>query len=414
MAWIIYWAMSTKADCRGIVTANTDTQLRTKTWPELAKWHRLSINEKWFTYTATSLFANDPQHAKTWRMDAIPWAENNTEAFAGLHNQGRRILVVYDEASAIADSIYEVTEGALTDENTEILWLCCGNPTRNTGRFHEFFGRLAHRWFHRQIDCRDVEGINKTQIAQWQDDYGEDSDFFRVRVRGQFPKSGTNQFISSEVIHVASQREPVPTLSDPIVIGVDVARFGDDETVIKARRGLDASSIPMIRLRGADTMMTVGRVAALYQDLKADMVFVDETGVGAGVVDRLRQLGIQVIGVNNGMKPDRPAIGGENVGRKDAEMWAAMRLWLSEGGAIEDDHDLKSQLEGREFSYNVHNQLMLEPKDMMKKRGLASPDIADSLALTFAHPVQPKDAKVVARGGYHRAATEFNPFEERL
>ena len=127
VSWVIYWAMATHEDCRGVVTANTEKQLTTKTWAELAKWHRLAICSHWFELTATALFARDPQHQKTWRIDMVPWSEKNTEAFAGLHNQGRRVLLVFDEASAIPDVIWEVSEGALTDADTEILWLAFGS-----------------------------------------------------------------------------------------------------------------------------------------------------------------------------------------------------------------------------------------------------------------------------------------------
>ena len=132
----------------------------------------LSSIDEFFVLTATTLAARDPAHAKTWRIDAVPWTENRVEAFAGLHNQGRRILVVFDEASAIPDLIWETTEGALTDEQTEILWLVCGNPTRNNGRFRECFGRYRHRWIRRQVDSRNARITNKQQIAQWIADYG--------------------------------------------------------------------------------------------------------------------------------------------------------------------------------------------------------------------------------------------------
>ena len=137
VSWVILWAVSTLEDARGVVTANTEAQLKGKTWAELAKWHRLCLCGHWFDCTATALISRLPGHEKTWRVDMVPWSERNTEAFAGLHNMGRRVLLVFDEASAIPDSIWDVSEGALTDDNTEIIWIVCGNPTRNTGRFRE-------------------------------------------------------------------------------------------------------------------------------------------------------------------------------------------------------------------------------------------------------------------------------------
>ncbi|MCP4450735.1 MAG: terminase, partial [Planctomycetes bacterium] len=207
VAWLILWAMSTKVDTKGVVTANTERQLKTKTWAELGKWHRLSICSHLFEFTATALFCSDKEFEKTWRVDQVVWSERNTEAFAGLHNKGNRILLVFDEASGIPDTIWEVSEGALTDEETEIIWVAFGNPTRNTGRFKTIFGRLRHRWKTRHIDSRQVPGTNKKQIQEWVDDYGEDSDFVRVRVKGVFPRAGSNQFIAGDVVEGAQKRK---------------------------------------------------------------------------------------------------------------------------------------------------------------------------------------------------------------
>ena len=187
-----FWALSTMPDARVVLTANTEGQLRTKSWPELAKWARLAINAHWFKVTATALYSVDAAHERSWRADAIPWSEENTEAFAGLHNKGRRVVLIFDEASAIADKIWEVSEGALTDEDTEIIWLAFGNPTRNTGRFRECFGRFRHRWDHGHINSRDVEGTNKTQLDQWVKDYGEDKRFCPISGSGCFPACGVD------------------------------------------------------------------------------------------------------------------------------------------------------------------------------------------------------------------------------
>ena len=128
VAWIIVWALATFRDTRGVVTANTAAQLKTKTWPELTKWLRLAVCANWFEITATAIASVEPAHERTWRIDAVPWNLRSTEAFAGLHNQGRRLFVAFDEASAIPDLVWETIEGALTDRDTEILWLATGNP----------------------------------------------------------------------------------------------------------------------------------------------------------------------------------------------------------------------------------------------------------------------------------------------
>ena len=390
VAWIILWALATAALTKVVITANTGDQLRTKTWPEVRKWFNLMLCRHWFIFEATSIRARGPQ-STTWRCDAATWSEGNTAAFAGLHNKGRRIVLLFDEASQIADRVWEVAEGALTDEDTEILWLVFGNPTETTGRFRECFagGRFAHRWHPRQIDSREVPGTNKAEIAKWINDYGEDSDFVRVRVKGQFPRGGSMQFIDSETVENARRREAACHLRQALVLGVDVARFGDDQQVISARRGLDARTVPTLKFRGLDLVTFAGKITEHAREHGAQAVYIDEGGMGAGVVDMVRQMlrGVLVIGVNFGGKPDGFMLGEEaTVADKAAEMWAAMRFWLKTG-AIENDPELVAELTGRQYGFDVHGAIRLESKSDMKKRGLASPDVADALALTFAYPV---------------------------
>jgi hypothetical protein len=389
VAMIILWAMATAPNTRGVVTANTETQLKTKTWVELGKWFHMFIARDLFTLTATQLFAKS--QATDWRFDLVPWSERNTEAFAGLHNQGRRILVVFDEASAIPDIIWETTEGALTDADTQIVWTVFGNPTRNTGRFRECFPgqRFGKFWQTRQVDSRTVSFTNKDQFATWIDAYGEDSDFVRVRVRGVFPRTGEMEFISIDLVAEACVREPQSFSHDPFVIGVDVARYGDNESVIFFRKGRDAQTTPPIRLRGVSVPDLAARVSEAYLHYRADAVFVDGGGVGGGVVDCLRQLRVPCFDIQFGSKPDGGLARGDDGVRyanKRAEIWGAMREWLR-GGSIPADPDLRSQLVGPTYTFNLRNEIQLERKEDMRKRGLESPDLADALALTFSLPV---------------------------
>jgi hypothetical protein len=421
VSWLILWAISTFVDTKGIVTANTEVQLRTKTWSELAKWHRLFIAKHWFEYSATALASSDARHEKTWRIDAVPWSERNTEAFAGLHNQGKRVLALFDEASSIPDVIWETTEGALTDSETQILWAVFGNPTRNTGRFRECFGRFRHRWLTRQIDSRTAKLTNKEQIARWVADYGEDSDFVRVRVRGVFPRAGSMQFISSAIAEAAARREAAYSRLDPCVMGVDVARFGDDESVIVVRRGRDARSVPWVKLRGVDTMELAARVVDLAREHKPDAIFVDGGGVGGGVVDRLRYLHQPVTEVQFGGKADRGGNFGDDdafvYADKGAEMWGSMREWL-QGGMIPDDPVLLAQLTGREYGYVLRDgrdAIKLETKADMKKRGMDSPDLGDALCLSLAYPVVAHDRGARQLAGDRKpdnVMRDYSPFAE--
>jgi hypothetical protein len=416
VSWIILWAISTFEHTRGVVTANTETQLKTKTWAELGKWHRLFIGRDFFKLTATALFSSDSRNERTWRIDMVPWSERNTEAFAGLHNKNRRVVLIMDEASAIPDIIWETAEGAMTDSDTQILWCVFGNPTRNTGRFRECFGRYASTWWHEQVDSREVSITNKEQFKKWIRDYGDDSDFVRVRVRGTFPRAGSMQFISGELVDEAARREVIVHLHDPLVLGVDVARFGDDESVIYIRKGRDGRTHAPMRFRGLDTMTLAGKVSEIASQFRADAIFVDGGGVGGGVVDRLRQLQVPVWDIQFGSKADGTGYvqgdAGTTYANKRAEIWGSMREWLK-GGCIPEEAEVRDQLIGVEYGFNVRNEIQLEKKEDMKRRGLASPDIADALALTFSFLVQP--SAMAGREGADRdplVKHEYNPFDQ--
>lgn len=397
VAWLILWAASTFEDTKGTVTANTETQLKTKTWAELGKWYNLFIGRSMFDLTATALISTDREHERTWRIDMVPWSERTTEAFAGMHNKGKRILLIMDEGSAIPDKIWEVSEGALTDRETQIIWCVFGNPTRNIGRFKECFDdRAKGTWWTEQVDSREVKITNHAQIAKWIRYYGEDNDFVRIRVKGTFPRTGEMEFISAEDVAVASFRDIETNKLEPLVIGVDVARYGSNESVIYFRQGRDARSIAPIRLRGLSTVQLAAKVLEVFNDYRVDAIFVDGGGVGGGVVDNLRALRLFCYDVQFGSRPDyvgfAHGIEGEKYANKRAEMWGSMRSWLR-GGAIPDDSDLRRQLVAPLYTFNMKNEIQLERKEDMMKRGVDSPDIADALALTFALPVPSKAAE---------------------
>ena len=415
VCWLILWAITTFEDTRGVVTANTETQLKTKTWAELGKWYHLFVGKSLFKLTATAIFSNDDAHERTWRIDMVPWSENNVVAFQGLHNEGKRLIMIYDEASGIPDGIWEAGDGCMTDKSTQRIWCVFGNPNRPTGRFKECFpgGRLSHSWNSRCVDSRTISFTDKGEFNQWIKDYGEDSDFVRVRVRGVFPRAGSMQFIDSETVAEATQRDASVHLYEPLCIGVDVARFGDDASVIYFRKGRDGRSITPIKLRNVDTMTLAGKVSEVYAQYRADAVFVDGGGVGGGVVDRLRQLNVPCFDVQFGSKPNGTGYltgdAGVQYANKRAEIWGAMREWLK-GGTIPDDPELKAQLVNLEYGFNLKNEIQLEKKEDMKKRGLDSPDVADALALTFSLPVQ--RSEFAGHEGPHEDLIqhEYNPF----
>jgi hypothetical protein len=230
---------------------------------------------------------------------------------------------------------------------------------------------------------------NKAQIAEWVKDYGEDSDFIRVRVRGVFPRAGDLQFIDGERVEAAIARELVTDSEMPLIMGVDIARQGSDQTVIRFRQGIDARSIPAVKFRIPDLMQVASRVLEQVDLHKPDAVFVDATGIGWGVFDRLSQLGCQgLVAVDFGGKADRTDGGNAKAlyANKRSEMWGFLKDWCK-AGCLPDDRELTADLTSVEYGYDAANALQLERKQDMRRRGLASPDDGDALALTFAYPV---------------------------
>ncbi|MCC6863264.1 MAG: terminase [Rhodobacteraceae bacterium] len=387
MGMLSNWAMSCYADCKIVTTANTEGQLRTKTAPEIGKWFRMSITSHWFDVQSTSVKIRNKPHSDQWRQDFIPWSEHNTEAFAGLHNKGKIIILEFDEASKIHDKVWEVAEGALTDEDTVIIWIVYGNPTRNSGRFRECFRRFRHRWHRFQIDSRTVPGTNKKKIQEWIDDHGEDSDFVKIRIRGQFPSQSALQFISGDDVDAARSRHLRAEQFNfaPVILGVDPAWTGDDALEIVLRQGLYCKSIATLP-RNDNDVEVANLIARLEIEHKADAVFID-AGYGTGIVSAGQVMGRswQLVWFG-GRATDLAYV------NKRAEIWGALKSWIKQGGVIDPkDEELYQDLVGPETVPRLDGKILLESKQDMKDRGLPSPNKADALALTFAAPVAKRE-----------------------
>lgn len=389
VAWLIKWGVDTKPDTIGVVTANTETQLKTKTWVELGRWHNMSITKDIFKLTATAYY--HPDHERTWRLDMVPWSERNTEAFAGLHNQGKRIILLFDEASAIPDMIFETAEGALTDKDTQILWMIFGNPTRNSGRFKECFagGQFSEYWESNQVDSRTVSFTNKDQIAKWIKAYGDDSDFVRIRVYGMFPRVGEMEFFSNEDVVAAATRDAVSGISDPLALGVDVARYGKNASVIYPRKGRDARTYERQRYQGLSTVQLSDKVFEANFLYHADGIMIDGGGVGGGVVDQIRAKALHCFEVQFGAKDDTPHMTwgsqGEKYANKRSGMYGACRAWLKTG-CIPNEPALIKQFSAIKYTLNKQDAIQLISKeDMLKLDPDLELDDIDALVLTFAH-----------------------------
>ncbi len=314
---------------------------------------------------------------------------------SGLLFTRRNGTVIWSGNSAIPDGIWEVAEGGLTDEP---LIVVVGNPTRNTGKFYEsVFGKQRDRWKHHVIDARTCKFANHKLIEEWEQDYGEDSDFFRVRVKGLPPNASEAQFIDNVRVW-AAQKNHVSRINpkEPLIAGVDVSGGGKAWTVCRFRRGLDARSVPPIRISGENTVkddrqLVVSKLAEALSrkgSERVEAMFID-SAFGSPVVVELRNRGFRnVYEINFGApSPDDHQL------NQRAYQWNLMKEWLPRGCIPGDDIRLEADLVGPGFKLNKKNQLVLESKESMQARGVPSPDDGDGLSLTFASPVAPIDER---------------------
>lgn len=396
---LAHWFISTRIGGSTWVAANGEPQLRTKTFPEIAKWFARGMNADFFEIASTSItparwfkeFIESEgglnKNTRYYYVNGQLWSAENPDAFAGAHNFDGE-FAIFDEASGVPDPIWTVQEGVFTEDIIDRFWLVFSNPRKNTGAFCDCFHAHKKQWRTYQIDSRSVEGISHTPFENIIEKYGEDSDEAKVEVYGQFPSVGDDQFISPKLVDEALDRLPVEEPGAPIVLGVDVARFGNDKTVITARKG--SVRLAVRKYTGLDTMAVCGKVIEAMKEWKPDLTIIDEGGLGAGVLDRLKEQGYKVRGVSFGSRADNPIA----YFNKRSEMWGAMRDWLRTASlgslgdnAAAENKATKADLTAPRYKSSSNGSIVLESKADMKKRGIHSTDEGDSLALTLAYPV---------------------------
>ncbi len=404
VSWLILWMLSTRLGSSVIVSANSENQLRTVTWGELTKWSTMVINSHWWEISATKLVPAQwltnlverdlKKGTRYWGAEGKLWSDENPDAYAGVHNMDG-MMVIFDEASGIPDGIWSVASGFFTEKILDRYWLAFSNPRRNTGYFFECFHAKREFWQTEQIDARTVEDTDKAIYEQIIAEYGDDSVQARVEVYGEFPSIGEDQFIAPVTVEDAFKRPKYKDETAPIVIGVDPARGGMDSTVIVVRQGRDIIAIR--RFKGDDTMTTVGNVIDAIDEYRPVLTVIDEGGLGYGILDRLNEQRYKVRGVNFGWKAKNPIM----YQNKRAEMWGLMKDWLKTA-SVPVDRQLKADLVGPRKKLNSSGSILLESKKEMKARGLASPDAADALCVTFAFPVAHKEynSRKDTRKGY--------------
>jgi len=378
IAWIIHAYMLTRPNCFVTVTANTERQLMSKTWRELAKWHNMSAFAELLVLEKTKYTHKD--EPMTWICNATPWSETNSESFAGQHEKYSMVLM--DEASSIADEIWNVVAGSLTtDGATHIAF---GNPTRNEGWFYNVFHKLSHRWNTRSIDSRTAKMANKAYFQELVDDYGIEDDFVRVRVLGKFPRSSSNQFFAQKDIEAAVVRSvPDEELAlHPVVMGVDIARFGENATVICWRQG--PKLLRFEKYPDTDMVEASKHILRAQSAIPAQTIFIDESGIGGSVVDILSHAGVDnVTPVNAAWTSSNPSL----YTNKRHDLFRSMRKWMLSAD-IPDNADFLEDLRIiTEVMSRKTRKVAILSKPEMKRLFKRSPDFADAVSMTFLEDV---------------------------
>lgn len=386
LAWVILWWLCTRYPAKVACTANTSTQLSDVLWGELDKWFRvLPVGVKrYLEFKSDRLeLIEDPKQcfavARTARKE-------QPEAFQGYHSPN--MLFIIDEASGVDDIIFEVGRGSMSSKGAKTVMT--GNPTRTNGYFYNAFHSMKNFWYTMKVGCEDSSQVSQQYIEEAKQEYGEDSNAYRVRVLGEFPVEGDDVVIPLHLVESAITRDVDPVGEE--IWGLDVARFGDDRSALAKRRG-NVVTEPVRWVKNKDLMQVAGWVINEYNEAKVKPVaiFTDVIGVGAGVVDRLAEQGLPVAGVN---VAETPAFGDKFMRLRDELWWNARDWFYKLDCKIPDDGALLAELTIPTYNFTSGGKIKVEGKDEIKKRtrqtasGLGkSPDLADAFCLTFANGI---------------------------
>ena len=378
-SWAMLWYFLMHYPNKVVVTAPTSSQLFDALFAEMKRWINelpdafkevLNVKSDRVEHTAapSEMFIS----ARTSRAET-------PEALAGVHSE--HVMLIVDEASGVPEQVFEAAAGSMSGHNATTIML--SNPTRSSGTFFESQNRLADSWWTRRWSCVDSPLVSDEFIEEMKLRYGEDSNAFRIRVLGEFPQADDDTIIPFHLVETATHRDIEGDSDLPSVWGLDVSRFGNDKTALCKRQG---SVVTEIRSwSGLDLMQTVGRVVAEYEALLPSKqpreILVDSIGIGSGVVDRLREIGLPVRGIN---VAEAPSMGGTYLNLR-SELWFKTKAWFEDRACkLPKDDQLVAELTGIRYSFTSSGKMKAESKDEMRKRGLASPDLADALCLTMA------------------------------
>lgn len=379
LSWAMLWFVIFRFPNKVVVTAPTTAQLYDALFAELKRW----INELPEALRVLLEVKTDRVELIAAPSEAFISARTSRaeqpEALAGVHSDN--VMLVVDEASGVPEQVFEAASGSMSGHNaTTIL---AGNPTRTTGTFYETHTRLADHWFTLHWSCIDSPRVSAEFVEEMKIRYGEDSNAYRIRVLGEFPTGDDDTIVPLYLAEAAKARDVSASPTTRPVWGLDVARYGSDRTALAKRTGPVISEVET--WRGLDLMQTVGRVKAQYDGLlpsdRPTEIMVDVIGLGSGVYDRLRELGLPVRAIN---VSEAPAIGG-TYNNLRTELLFRFRGWLEQRGSrLPNDPELIAELTSIRYSFASTGKMKAESKDDMRRRGLRSPDKADAVVLTFA------------------------------
>lgn len=387
-SWAMLWYMLTRYPVKVVVTAPTSSQLYDALFAELKRWVKelpdgvqqlLDVKQERIELKAspTEAFIS----ARTSRAE-------QPEALQGVHSDN--VMLVADEASGVPEQVFEAAAGSMSGHNA--LTILFGNPVRSSGFFFDTHNRLKDEWWTKRVSCLDSARVSKEYVEEMKSRYGEESNAFRIRVLGEFPKSDDDTIIPMDLLESAKNRDVSSNPDAPIIWGLDVARFGSDSSVLCKRQS--NVLIDIQRWRNLDLMQLTGAVVAQYEACefkeRPAEILVDSIGLGAGVVDRLRELKLPARGIN---VSESPAMGATYLNLR-AELWHKLKAWLERRDCkIPHDEDLIAELATVRYTFTSNGKVKIESKDDIRRRGLKSPDKADALCLTFA-----SDAATVSWG----------------
>lgn len=374
-SWAAIWFMLTRFPQKTVMTAPTAAQLFDALFAEIRHWiNRLppALREALEVFSDRIVQKGTPESSF---ISARTSSAERPEALAGIHSE--HVLLIIDEASAVPEAVFESAAGSMSGHAATTILI--GNPTRNTGLFFRTHHSLSSDWKTMHVSCLDNPLVSVDFVEQIKATYGENSNAFRVRVLGEFALRDDDVLIPAELVDAAMQRDVVLSNSEPLVYGVDVARFGDDRTVICKRQGNVVLGFK--HWSGEDLMSTAGKIFHEASLDKPEEIMVDSIGLGGGVADRLREQGLNVRDVN----VSESSSFNQQAARLRDELWLACKDWLDTRAVkLPKDDELRQELTGPTYSFTSNGRIKVEGKSEMKRRGMRSPDLADAMCLTFA------------------------------